>query len=210
MNKGTDGRLTTEQFSDMYGNLPHDSIERVQIENLLKRNHHKNSNNRSQSDVNTESHISQHPRLDLFPAGLNSMDEHFSLMSQRMTNQFNKMREDMNRNFTDYGHHRIGHHNTNDNNDNNNDYSFSKKTTSHTFVGDDGEKYTKTSVKTHKYNDGKQIKSSKKVYKKGNNEVQFITHDDGREQIVGNREIVNDFPNEMTDLSGYKLTNGKH
>lgn len=205
MNRDTDDRLTTEQYADMYRNLPRDSHKRRQIERLLRQNHEGTFSQSSQSDVNTESNTLshyQHPFDTGFSfGGFPSFDRHFSLMSQHMDNQFNRMREEMRNTFSQ---------DLSQNSDEEGNYSFSKRTSSHTFVGDDGEKYTKTSVKTNKYNNGEHTKSSKNVFKKGDNEVQFIKHNDGREQVVGNRDILNDFPENMRNLSGYKLINGKH
>jgi hypothetical protein len=73
-------------------------------------------------------------------------------------------------------------------------YAFSKKTHTHTFVDADGKKYVETNVKTHKNTNGEKSMSSKRVLRKGDEEVTVITHNDGRKQVVGNEKLLDEFP----------------
>lgn len=229
MNTGTDDRLSTEQYTEVYRRLPHNSSVRRQIEDLLDAVDNGQGES-SSNDVRAGSQYQTptpqtggdfHEFDDLtlstahesesepsvngnalrrsdsfhgltpFPSSifgggsiLSNITKQFAEMNKRMDEQFNRMRRELS-------------NESGDDSDEGNNYSFSKRTKSRTIVGKDGKKYTTTDVQTDKYKDGSRNRSRKRVYRRGDSEVQFIKHNDGREQIVGDRNLVKEFPEYM-------------
>lgn len=246
MTKDSDDRLSTEQYTDMYRRLPHNSSTRRRIESLLNDEVRRSSSRYHVGGVNPESNQSTHTgnqtfiphatppvetphkvekgetlstmsdqstdrytpsRYDSFfgrdPFFGSFFDDQFKSLHRRMDDQFNRMRQELFRrddSETSEGSRTNNHvHGGN--------YAFSKKTHTHTFVDADGKKYVETNVKTRKNTNGETSTSSKRVLRKGDEEVTVITHNDGRKQVVGNEKLLDEFPEQHRHVTRRSSTN---
>jgi len=220
--------LSTEQYMDMYRRLPRESSTRRQIESLLNDDVRRSSTSRyhmggvnqsnqpvqvgnptlappatqpvesgdtlsTVSDRSVNRYTPRHESFfgrDLFSGAL--FGDHFRSLQQRMDEQYNHMRQEL---FSNEDHEKEEYaHGEN--------YAFSKKTNTHTFVDADGKRYAETNVKTDENTNGEKSTSSKRVLRKGDEEVKVIKHSDGRTQIVGNEKLLEEFPEPRRYVTG--------
>jgi hypothetical protein len=203
MNGDNDDRLNTEQYIDMYRRLPRNSSTRRQIESLLNNNAQRSRDSHyrvggvvqesTQSQLIPRTYeVKQEPQqisnVHKYPTARHIHPGYDSFFSD----QFDSMRKKMDAHFE---HMRAQiPDDPNNNVDNVGNYSFSKKTHSHTFVDSDGKKYTDMNIHTNKNTNGERSATSKRVLRRDGDEVTVIKHNDGRTQVVGNEKLLNEFP----------------
>lgn len=217
MNGDNDDRLSTEQYTDMYRKLPRNSSTRRQIESLLNNEARRFPDSRYHvGGVNQESGQSaqaEHPQLvprtnqieDVksvrqtepykYPMSRHGHMQPESLFGSYFGTQINSMRRRMDEQFKDMFD-KISEFSGDDshNREDTENYSFSKRTHSHTFVDGDGKKYTEMNIRTSKNANGAKSASSKRVLRRDGDEVTVIKHNDGRTQVVGNEKLLDEFP----------------
>lgn len=213
MTNDSDDRLSTEQYTDMYRRLPHNSSTRRRIESLLNDEVRRSSSSYHVGGVNPESNQSTHTGNQTFvPHTTPPVETHhkvekgetLSTMSDQSTDRYTPSRYDsffgrepFFGSFFDDQFRSLHRGN----------YAFSKKTHTHTFVDADGKRYVETNVKTHKNTNGETSTSSKRVLRKGDEEVTVITHNDGRKQVVGNEKLLDEFPEQHKHVTRRSSTN---